>query len=133
MNIGLLLIGLIVFIVGCIIFRLIYIRRWIIEYCKVVGHHLHPGSKGSKTGFKTDTIEVCFDRSLWFRTEAARANIIMITAAYEFAKYCQFYGLNKKGIYHVTTTAIKQCSFQNRCIYTFYGTYKWGIALHIAY
>ena len=121
-------------IIGQLISRTIYIRRWIKSYCSTLDSALpKPDPVPILRTPKNCHLEFTWDRRLWHRKEVDRMVIITAAALDAFNDYYNFFNLKDKALLYVSTKAIKKMSFHHGPMSTCCSSPQWGVEIAITY
>ena len=121
-------------IIGQLISRTIYIRRWIKSYCSTLDSALPKPDPVPILGTpKTCHLEFTWDKRLWHRKEMDRMVIITAATLDAFNDYYNFFNLKDKALLYVSTKAIKKMSFHHGPMSTCCPSPQWGIEIAITY
>ena len=121
-------------IIGQLISRTIYIRRWIKSYCSTLDSALPKPDPVPILGTpKNCHLEFTWDKHLWHRKEMDRMVIITAAALDAFNNYYDLFNLKDKALLYVSTKAIKKMSFHHGPMSTCCSSPQWGVEIAITY
>ena len=125
---------LIGFSITGIIYRTVYIRKWIKDYCSTLHSALPKPDPVPILGTPENRfIEFTWDKSLWHRKEIDRMVTITAATLDAFNDYYDLFDLKDKALLYVSTKAIKKMSFHHGMVSTCCPSPQWGVEIAITY